>query len=889
MLAGERWARVQSLFHEAAERPAGERRAYLEAACPGDPELVAEVLGLLEEDARGSLLDRPLAELAHDLLHEGAAAPLPRERFGPYRIREMLGEGGMGVVYLAEREDLGSRAAIKILRDAWLSPARRERFASEQRTLAQLNHPAIAQLHDADTLADGTPWFVMEYVEGVPLTTYCRSRNTSIQGRLRLFRSVCEAVQHAHRHAVIHRDLKPSNILVKNDGTVKLLDFGIAKQLESLEVPVEQTQTGLRLMTPAYAAPEQITGGRIGTHTDIYSLGVVLYELLAERLPFDLTGRTAAEIEMLITEQIPERPSLATRAAGGAADPAGRARTIGPAAWADLDVLCLTAMHKDPQRRYRTVEALIRDIDHYLAGEPLEARHDTVGYRVGKFVRRNRAPVFIAATVAAGVIGLVVFYTVRLTRARNAAVAEAARTQRIQRFTMSLFHGGEREVGPADSLRVVSLVDRGVQEARSLDGEPAVQAELYHTLGSIYQQLGNLARADTLLQAALDRRRSLLPAGSPEVTASQVALGLLRVEQARFEEAETVVRKALEESSGALPAGHPAVAEATFALGQVLQARGNFDEAIRVAEEAVRLYTVPGDSVTPELAASLAELAGDHFYAGHYETSDSLNQRILGMYRRLYGERHPQVASVLINLGASQFERGNYAEAERFDRQGLAVYESFFGTDHPETAYAMTMLGRALVFQNKFAGGDSLLRKSLAIRERVFGSDNPVVASTLNELGSVAFQQDRLDEAEAAYSRMVEIYRKAYNDKHSLIGIAQSNLASVYVKREQYVRAEALYREVLKRYQGLLAADHVTVGITRIKLGRALLRQRRYADAAAESLAGYEILVRQTNPGVSFLRAARTDLALAYDSLRQPDKARRFRAELADTVKPASR
>ena len=886
MLDGERWARVQTLFHEAAERPAGEWRAYLETACPHDAGMVAEVLGLLEEDARASLLDRPLAEVAHGLLHEGAAAPLPRERFGPYRIRELLGEGGMGVVYLAERQDLGSRAAIKILRDAWLSPARRERFASEQRTLAQLNHPAIAQLLDADTLADGTPWFVMEYVEGVPLTTYCRTRNTSIQGRLLLFRSACEAVQHAHRHAVIHRDLKPSNILVKNDGTVKLLDFGIAKQLESLDVPVEQTQTGLRLMTPAYAAPEQILAGRIGIHTDIYSLGVVLYELLAGRLPYDLTGRTAAEIESLIAEQIPERPSVLARAAGGSADAAARARSISPAAWADLDVLCLTAMQKEPQRRYRTVDALIRDIDHYLAGEPLEARPDTVGYRVGKFVRRNRGPVFVAATVAAAVIGLVVFYTVRLTNARNAAVAEASRTQRIQRFTMSLFQGGEREVGPADSLRVVSLVDRGVQEARSLDAEPMVQAELYHTLGSIYQQLGNLPRADTLLQAALDRRRSLFPAGSPEVTGSQVALGLLRVEQARYEEAEAVVRSAVEESRGTLPQGHPAVAEATLALGQVLQARGSYDDAIRVGEEAVRLYTLPGDSVTPELAASLAVLAGDHFYAGHYETSDSLNHRILGIYRRLYGERHPLVATVLIDLGASQFDRGNYADAERYDRQGLAVYESFYGADHPETAHALTMLGRALIFQNKFADGDSLLRRALTIRERVFGPENPVVASTLNELGSVAYQQDRLDEAEAAWGRMAKIYKKAYNNKHYLIGIALSNLASVYVKREQYVRAESLYREVLERYEGVLAADHVNVGITRIKLGRALLRQRRYADAAAESFAGYQILIKQANPGVSFLRAARTDLALAYDSLHQSDKARRFRAELADTARP---
>jgi eukaryotic-like serine/threonine-protein kinase len=887
MLDGDRWARIQTLFHDAAARPPAEWRPYLESVCVGDPGLVTEVMELLEEDARGdSLLELSVSEVARQVLDADLSTTmLSSEHFGPYRLQEMLGEGGMGVVYLAERADLGSVAAIKILRDAWLSPARRERFASEQRTLAQLNHPSIARLYDADTLTDGTPWFAMEYVEGLPLTTYCRTRNSSMSGRLRLFRSVCEAVQHAHRHAVIHRDLKPSNILVRHDGIVKLLDFGIAKQLESLEVPVEQTQTGLRFMTPAYAAPEQILAGRVGIHTDIYSLGVVLYELLAERLPYDFSNRGAAEIEVLITGEAPDRPSVAARAASD--EGRARARSLRATAWADLDVLCLTAMHKDPQRRYRTVDALIRDIDHYLAGEPLEARPDTVRYRMGKFVRRNRVPVFAAGTVAAGVIGLVVFYTLRLTTARNTAVAEAARTQRIQRFTMSLFAGGDSDVGPADSLRVVTLVDRGVQEARSLDQEPAVQSELYQTLGSIYQKLGNFVRADTLLQLALDRNRALFPAGSPEVSSSLVALGLLRVEQARYDDAEKLVREALEESGRASPREHPMIAQATFALGQVLQARGNYDKAIEAAEEAVRLYSVPGDSVTPELAASLGELAGDHFYAGHYEVSDSLNRRAMAMYRRLYGERHPQVAAVLINLGASQFDRGNYAEAERFDREGLEVYRGFYGPEHHETAYAMTMLARALVFQEKFAEATELLRKSLAVREKVFGPDNPVVASTLNELGNIAFQQNRLDEAEAAWSRMAGIYKKAYNDRHYLIGIALSNLASVYVKREQYPRAEALYRDVLARYEGLLAPDHVNVGITRIKLGRSLLRQRRYAEAAAESLAGYEILIKQANPGVSFLKAARTDLALAYEALKQPEKAQRFRAELADTARPA--
>src|SRR5438132_10019713 len=245
-----RWQRIQSLFHDSADMAQAEQRACLEAACGGDEELIVEVRSMLDQDVRGnSLLDRNIADVAQETLEKPVSASLILKEVGPYRILKLLGEGGMGVVYLAERSDLGTKVAVKILRDAWLSPARRERFASEQRTLAQLNYPAIARLYDADALADGTPWFVMEYVEGVPLTDYCSQHNSSIEERLNLFRAVCEAVQYAHAHAVIHRDLKPSNILVKHDGTIRLLDFGIAKQLESLDTSVNQTMTGLRLMT----------------------------------------------------------------------------------------------------------------------------------------------------------------------------------------------------------------------------------------------------------------------------------------------------------------------------------------------------------------------------------------------------------------------------------------------------------------------------------------------------------------------------------------------------------------------------------------------------------------------------------------------------------------
>ncbi|MGH7626957.1 MAG: protein kinase domain-containing protein, partial [Gemmatimonadaceae bacterium] len=644
------WERAQALFHAAVEMPESERPPFLRGACTGDDALLHDVLAMLEEDARGSsLLDRGVAVAARSLLNDDSHA-LPAASFGPYRITRMLGEGGMGVVYLATRDDLGSEAAIKILRDAWLSPARRERFASEQRTLAQLHHASIAQLYDANTLPDGTPWFVMEYVDGVPLTEYCRAHGTTIPNRLRLFRAVCEAVQHAHSHAVIHRDLKPSNILVKRDGAIRLLDFGIAKQLESLGVSTDQTQTGLRLMTPAYAAPEQFSGGQLGTHTDIYALGVIFYELLAGRMPFDLLERTPSEVATTIIEHAPDRPSVAARAMTGAARAVPGTATLARSSWVDLDVLCLTAMHKDPARRYRTVDALMRDVDHYLYGEPLEARRDTLRYRAGKFVRRNAKTVAAALLVFAGVVGLVAFYTVRLTRARNTAVAEAARTGRIQTFMMNLFEGGDETAGPADTLHVVTLVQRGVREARSLDGEPAAQAELFETLGGIYQKLGNLPLADTLLTAALDRRRSLYGAAHPDVASSLVALGMLRDAQANYDEAERLVREGLAMEKRQPVAGRANVARTTAALGQILEDRGAYDQAIQVLEDAVALQSA-SPSLAADLSASMTELANSHFYAGHLATSDSLNRRVLEIDRGLYGEHHHNVANDLINLG----------------------------------------------------------------------------------------------------------------------------------------------------------------------------------------------------------------------------------------------
>lgn len=878
-----RWQRIQSLFHDATDLPQAERRGFLSAACGGDCELVSEVMAMLEHDsADDSLLDRKLADVAQQVL--ALPSDVPLKDFGPYRIVGVLGEGGMGVVYLAERSDLGNQVAIKVLRDAWLSPSRRERFAREQRTLAQLNHPSIAQLYDADTLPDGTPWFAMERVEGIPLTEYCQKHQSSLEERLQLFRSVCEVVQYAHSNAVIHRDLKPSNILVKNDGTIRLLDFGIAKQLEGLDLPVDQTMTGLRLMTPAYAAPEQIRGDRVGIQTDVYSLGVILYELLTGQPPFDLSNLTPAEAATVITGHEPGKASVAAkRTKANTSTP-----TAGNAAWSDIDVLCLTAMHKEPQRRYQSVEALIRDVDHFLAGEPLEARADTLGYRIGKFVRRNRRPVIATALGFASVVALIVFFTVRLTKARNLAQAQAAQTQRIQQFMMNLFQGGDEAAGPAADMKVTTMMERGVQQAQALNADPRAQADLYQTLGSVYQKLGKLDHADMLLQQALDHRKLLFGPDSTEVAESLVALGQLRSDQAQYEQAESLIRQGLEIEKHRLPRDNPSLLTAETTLGAVLASRGNYEQAIQVLDDAARVQSSPGMAATPGLANSLSELANAHYEAGHYTIADPLFRRVLEMHRQLYGLRHPLVAGDLGSLGAVQQDLGYYAEAEKFYRQALDITQAYYGVNHPKTAADLTALGRALLYQNKYDDANEMLQQALAIQEHVYGPTHPAVAEAVNELGNVASMRNNYDEAEKQFRRVVEIYRAVYGDHHYLVAIALSNVAYNYLNKRDYARAELLFRDVVRRFTETLSADNVNTGIAHIKLGRTLLRENRFADAQLESFAGYQNLTKQANPGTSYLRAARRDLAAEYDALKQPERAARFRAELAAAEQPAT-
>ncbi|WP_309671430.1 serine/threonine-protein kinase [Gemmatimonas sp.] len=882
------WERLQAAFDAIIDAPAPQRDAMVRDASNGDADFERELRELLAADTMGlPLLDRSNAEWASALLSDTPwpAGALPQ--FGPYRLLHLLGEGGMGVVYLGERVDVQRQVAVKLLRDAWLSPARRVRFTTEQRALAQLDHPNVARLYDAGTLANGTPWFVMEYVDGVPLHRYCEANHCTVTQRLQLFRAVCSAVQHAHDQAIIHRDLKPSNILVTADGTVKLLDFGIAKQIGDKLRDTDRTHTGLRMMTPAYAAPEQVRGERVGVFTDVYALGVVLYELLAERLPLDLSSRTPGQADAMILDTDPQPVSRAA-----SAQRATSSTSLRRSEWNDLDVLCMTAMHKDPARRYRSVDALLRDVDHFMAREPLEAHPDALSYRVSRFVRRRWRETVVVTALLLVATGAAATYTVRVGRARDAAVREAERRTRLQEFMLALFTGGD-EAGPADSLRVVTLVDRGVQEARMLDADAAGQADLYATLGRVYQKLGRFDRADTMLQAALAAHTKARNGDSLTRAALLLTLGDLRIDQALLRSADTALTQASAlvaprvASRAAARDDNAALLHARIlgTIGRRQEEQGLYDSATVTLQQAVAQY--PASNRDPsERASLLGELANVHFYAGRYAESDSLNRLVLATQLARSGERHPAVAEVYINLGATEFERGRFTEAERWYRKAIDIDSSFYGAAHFRTAAHLSMLGRSLVSLERYDEATHVLQRALAIQAATFGSAHPRVASVLNDLGNVALKHRAFDSADAYFTRMAQVYGAANGDAHFTVAVALSNRATVFNEQRQYARAEAIYRDVVRRFTTAQGPAHMNTGIARIKLGRSLVRQQRWAAGAAESEAGYAIVARQAEPGVSFLQAARKDIAEALSALGRPAQAAKWMKEWEANAPP---
>jgi serine/threonine-protein kinase len=850
---GVRWERLQTLFFEASALPETERTEFLRAGADG--ELLSELEAMLEAENRAaSVLDRGLADIADKVIPQGHDA-IQVEEVGSYQLLRFLGEGGMGVVYLAQRRDAGNQVAMKFLLHAGLSPARRERFAREIKLLGKLKHSSIARLYDAGTMDDGTPWFVMEYVEGKRLLEYCQEQRRSADELIQLFRQICEAVQYAHGQEIIHRDLKPSNVMVDEQGVPRLLDFGVAKELHALE-DEEQTRSGLRLLTPEYAAPEWAESGIVGPYTDVYSLGLILYQMLTGHLPAEGAQPDA------------KRPSRsATRVPG-----------LSKVAWNDLDRLCLTAMATEVEERYGSVEALLRDIEHYQNNEPLEAQPQSVRYQLRKFLMRHGQQVAAVAAVLVLLVGMATYFTWQLARERNAALAEAARTRRIERFTLNLFGASDRAAAPSKDLRVLTLVDLGARAASELRTDPETQADLYETLGHIYLMLGNLGRAEELQNSGLVKLKAALGSDNPKVADALVQIGLLRGYQGRFKEAEQFIQQGLTMATRHLPPSDPVVLRAEAALGQVWSStRESSDKAIAILEPVVRLHP-PGEDGAYILAQSLSALAVAEQYTGQYQRAEQVSREVLDWDRHVYGDSHPAVAFDLANSGAIEASLGHYADAEKLYRQSIKIASAWYGETQPDVIAAKSILATVLLQERKLDEADGLLKSVLPLQEAVFGKVHPYVCFTLDSLGKLADKRGDLNAAEAYFERSLEMSQTLFGTQDTNTAIVKSNLGNVLIKKGQYARAELLLREAVTVVMRHPMPGNPSVGVIEGNLGKVLVRTKRYREAEPYLSSAYTILVSSSPAYAPRVADIRADLRTVYTELHEPEKVDGLRA-----------
>jgi len=806
-----------------------------------------------------SILERDAFQIAEQAL-DNFGEEHAFEDFGDYRIIRVIGQGGMGEVLLAEHLPTRREVALKLIYVTGAVGEAGRMTTPETEMHARLEHPNIARLYETGAHPGGTQYFAMEYVDGRPLDRYCRENECSLDAILNVFLRICDAVQYAHSRAVIHLDVKPSNILVKADGTPMLLDFGVAKHLEKQQ-PALQTQ---RRYTPAYAAPEQLRGKPVGTFTDVYSLGVVLSELLARQHPYAKEDSTPGEVEAFVAG--PDEP----RDPSSSPDRVRASRT----SWKDLDFICRKAMTKSVRGRYESVVELAQEIGRFVDDEPLQARGKDLSYRCAKFVRKYHKALLTAAAVVLLVAAITAVYGIRLRNARDSALAQAQRTQRIQRFMLSLF-GGDEIAAPSGDLKVVDILKSGVDKAKGLRNEPAAQADLYITLGSIYESLGKLDLASSLMDSALRIRKSLFGPDDPNVAETLATIGWLRMDQARFGEAEQTLRNAVAMDRRHIPADDQRLGSVLSSLASVLMHRGAYEEAIQALNEAIRIQSRPGADQA-EFAESLTFLSTSYHILGRDQEAQTMAERVLATHLRIYGDRHPSVAEDITNLGQIREQLGFYADAEQDGRKALAIIRAWYGNDHIESAVDAEGLAGTLIYEGKYDEAADLLQSAIPTLERDMGKDHTFVALGCNLRGMIALRRGSPDAAEPDFARMARIYKAAFGEHNTHFALSLLRLGELSLARRDYAQAEAFFRRAAEIYAKATSPSSVQTGAARIELGEALLRQSRYPEAESELVAGYKIVSPGRSPALEAAVQARRDLASLYKALKSPEKAAQF-------------
>jgi serine/threonine protein kinase/tetratricopeptide (TPR) repeat protein len=830
VIGADRWREIDLVFAEALDRPPAERKAFLDEACAGDAELRRAVERLLlADEASDTFLEQPASELL-GLIPEVE----PGERLGPYRLLRRLGAGGMGTVYLARREDehYQQDVALKILRSGLQGTEAVHRFLAERQILARLEHPNIARLYDGGSTPDGRPYLVMELVEGLPVDEYCDRHQLTIDQRLDLFRRICSAVQYAHQHLLVHRDLKPGNILVTEEGEPKLLDFGIAKRLEpgSATKP-DLTRTGSRMMTPSYASPEQVRGEAITTASDVYSLGVVLYGLLAGRTPYRVENGFAHEIERAICEREPERPSVALfRAGSPSPEEIARNRAMKPQALrrrlhGDLDNVVLMALRKEPARRYGSAAQLSRDLESHLHSLPVVARPDTLPYRTRKFVRRHRVGVSAAALVVLLVVGFIVSLIVqgrRIARERDKARYSLS-------FLLDTFKDADPYHTKGEHLTADEILTRGAERvSRDLSGRPDVQAALMDAIGEVERGLGRYDRAEPLLERGLALRRATFGPDSLEAAESLKHLGQLKRERSAFAEAERLLRQSLAIEQARLGDRSLETASTLNELGDLLASNGKAVEAEKLHREAWRIATRLEGAIGPTVAESLLHLSQAKLEQGNRGAAERIAREALVVEKGVLGGRDPRLYRVQSQAGVVLIQAGKYKEAEKLLRESLSAQREILGRQHPDVSDTLQSLAYVLHREGSWAAAEGINRDLLQTIRSQFGPSHRLVDETLTNLGTDVDAQGRPAEALQYYEQALEIRRQNYPHDSAQVAQALLLIAGAYRGLKQYPRAISFSGQALEILEQI-HDPHVDFALREI--GRDYLGQGSPAEA----------------------------------------------------------
>ena len=785
----ERWRTIQPLLDGALEVGPARRAAWLAERCHGDAELreAVERLAAAYDDAQRVLpTGAPGAVDALVRLAEAEASP-EGGRIGPYRIVGEAGRGGMGVVYLAERADdqFRKRVALKLLRRGMDDPHLVRRFLEERQILATLDHPHIARLLDGGVTGDRLPWFAMEYVEGEPIDRWCDGHGASVEDRVRLFLAVCDAVQYAHRNLIVHRDLKPSNVLVGADGGVKLLDFGIAKLLADGDgTEATLTQIGRRALTPEYASPEQIRGEPVTVASDVYSLGVMLYVLLSGRGPYRVASRREREVERAVLEEAVDPPSLT------ASSDRLRRRLRG-----DLDMIVLTALRKEPERRYHSVEALAADLRRHLDGLPVLAQPDRWSYRAAKFFRRHTAGVSVAGGAA---LLLAAFAGVLAVQTRRTA-AERDRAEQVSAFVTQLLRSPDPFRGQGAAVTVRQVLDSALARIRGeLEGQPVLQADLLAVIGRSYEGLGLYDQAGSALDSAIALRHRAGDDGRG--LAEDLAMRALLLEEQDTERprADSLARAALRTGRRVLAPDDPALGSLIALAAPSVASAGHLAEAESLLVEAVGILRASPRADPLELARALHRLGRVRFVGGHLGAADTLYREALQLTRARLGPDHPDVGELSADLG-DLLRHEEKPDAERYLRDGIAIERRVAGADHPDVMINVMHLADLLQTQGKFASAESLYREAIARGTRLNPAGHLLTGEALYGLGQVELARGDTTRALADMQRSIDIAQGVFGVEHRyMYGGTRIEMAEIAIRRRDYAGAEPVLRDVFE-------------------------------------------------------------------------------------------